>query len=100
VTTVRVELPAHLRSLARVGPEVRVDVPDAPTIADVLDALEAAHPALRGTIRDRASAARRPFMRFFACGRDLSHAPMDEPLPNPVVRGADAFCVVGAIAGG
>jgi hypothetical protein len=100
VRTVRIELPAHLRTLARVGSEVRVDVPDAPTIADVLDALEAAYPALRGTIRDQASAARRPFMRFFACGHDLSHEPVDGPLPDPVVRGAEVFCVVGAIAGG
>jgi sulfur-carrier protein len=100
VTTVRVELPAHLRTLARVGSEVRVDVPDAPTIADVLDALESAYPALRGTIRDPASAARRPFMRFFACGRDLSHEPMQEPLPDSVARGADVLCVIGAIAGG
>ena len=100
MTTVRVALPAHLRTLARVGPEVRVEVPDTPTIKGLLDALESAYPVLRGTIRDQASAERRPFMRYFACGRDLSHDPMDEPLPDPVVRGADAFCVIGAIAGG
>ena len=100
MTTVRIALPAHLRTLARVGSEVRVDVPDTPTIKDVLDALESAYPALRGTIRDQASAERRPFMRYFACGRDLSHEPMDEPLPDPVVHGADVFCVIGAIAGG
>jgi sulfur-carrier protein len=100
VTTVRVALPAHLRSLARVGAEVRVAVHDAPTIKGVLDALESEYPALRGTIRDQASAERRPFMRYFACGRDLSHEPMDAPLPDPVRRGTDAFCVVGAIAGG
>jgi sulfur-carrier protein len=100
VRTVRVELPAHLRTLARTGSEVRVEVPDAPTIADLLDALESAYPALRGTIRDQGSGKRRPFMRFFACGRDLSHEPTDEPLPDPVVQGAEAFCVVGAIAGG
>jgi sulfur-carrier protein len=100
VTSVRVALPAHLRTLARVGPEVRVEVPDTPTIKGVLDALESAHPALRGTIRDPASAERRPFMRYFACGRDLSHDPVDEPLPDPVVRGTEVFCVIGAIAGG
>jgi molybdopterin synthase sulfur carrier subunit len=100
VTSVRVALPAHLRTLARVGPEVRVEVSDTPTIRGVLDALESAYPALRGTIRDQASAERRPFMRYFACGRDLSHHPMDEPLPDPVVRGEEDFCVIGAIAGG
>jgi sulfur-carrier protein len=100
VTRVRVTLPAHLRTLAGVGPEVRVVVPGPPTIRGVLDALESAHPALRGTIRDQASAERRPYMRYFACGRDLSHDPMDEPLPGPVVRGAEVFCVIGAIAGG
>ena len=100
MTSVRVALPAHLRTLARVGPEVRVEVTGTPTIARVLDALESAHPALRGTIRDQASAKRRPFIRYFACGRDLSHEPTDEPLPDPVVHGADAFCVIGAIAGG
>lgn len=100
MTTVRIALPAHLRTLARVGPEVRVEVPDTPTIKGVLDALESAYPALRGTIRDQASAERRPFMRYLACGRDLSHDPMDEPLPDRVVHGADVFCVIGAIAGG
>ena len=100
MTSVRVALPAHLRTLARVGPEVRVEVLGAPTIEGVLDALESAYPALRGTIRDQASGERRPFMRYFACGRDLSHDPMDEALPGPVVGGADVFCVVGAIAGG
>ena len=100
MTSVRVALPAHLRTLARAGPEVRVEVPGAPTIKGLLDALESAYPALRGTIRDQASAERRPFMRYFACGRDLSHEPMDEPLPDPVVHGADVFCVIGAIAGG
>ena len=100
MTTVRIALPSHLRTLARVGSEVRVEVPDTPTIKDVLDALESAYPALRGTIRDRASAERRPFMRYFACGHDLSHEAMDEPLPDPVVHGADVFYVIGAIAGG
>ena len=100
MTSVRVALPAHLRTLAGVGPEVRLEVPGTPTIKGVLDALESAYPALRGTIRDQASAERRPFMRYFACGRDLSHDAMDERLPDPVVNGAEAFCVIGAIAGG
>ena len=100
MTSVRVALPAHLRTLAGVGAEVRIAVPGPPTIKGVLDALESAYPALRGTIRDHASAERRPYMRYFACGRDLSHDPTDQPLPDPVVRGAEAFCVIGAIAGG
>jgi len=100
VTSVRVALPPHLRTLARAEAEVLVEVPDAPTIADVLDALEHAYPALRGTIRDQATGTRRAFMRYHACGRDLSHDPVDAPLPDGVVRGADAFRVIGAIAGG
>jgi len=100
VSTVRITLPAHLRTLAGVGPEVRVEVAGAPTIRSALDALEAAHPELRGTIRDHATARRRPYMRYFACGRDLSHEPEDGPLPEPVARGAEAFAVVGAISGG
>ena len=100
MTTVRITLPAHLRTLARVGSEVRVDVPDAPTINDVLDALESAYPALRGTIRDHGSTKRRAFIRYFACGRDLSHEPIDQPLSDPVAQGAAVFCVIGAIAGG
>jgi hypothetical protein len=100
MTTVRVALSAHLRTLARVGSEVRVEVPAAPTITDALDALESAYPALRGTIRDHATGRRRPFMRYHACGRDLSHDPPDEPLPDAVVQGADVFRVIGAIAGG
>jgi hypothetical protein len=100
VTTVRVALPTHLRTLARAGPEVRVEVPAAPTISDVLDALESAHPALRGTIRDHTTGQRRPFMRYHACGRDLSHDPPDGPLPDAVAQGSDVFRVIGAIAGG
>ena len=100
MTSVRVALPHHLRTLAGVGAEVVVDVPGDPTIAHVLDALEAAHPALRGTIRDPVTGQRRPFMRFVACGEDLSHAPGDVPLPTPIGLGADVLRVVGAIAGG
>jgi hypothetical protein len=100
VTAVRVALPAHLRTLAGTGSEVQVEVTGTPTIARVLDALESAHPMLRGTIRDRASGQRRAFMRYFACGHDLSHHPASTPLPQPVADGTEAFCVVAAIAGG
>ena len=99
-TEVRVVLPAHLRALARVSGEVHVQVPDAVTQRSVLDALEAAHPALLGTIRDRATARRRPFVRFFACSEDLSHESPDAPLPDAVASGAEAFIVIGAMAGG
>ncbi len=93
-------LPSHLRALAGTGAEVRVSVPGAPTIAAVLDALERDHPALRGTIRDRDGGARRPYMRYLACGEDLSHVPPESLLPDAVARGAEPLRVVGAIAGG
>lgn len=97
--TIRVVLPAHLRALARVGGDVRVEV-DAATQRAVLDAIEARYPMLRGTIRDQSSHARRPFIRFFACERDLSHESPDALLPQPVAAGTEPFLVVGAIAGG
>jgi sulfur-carrier protein len=97
---IRVELPAHLQTLARVGREVTVDVNGAPTLRSVLDALETAYPVLRGTIRDCATCERRPYVRFFACQEDLSHEPADAPLPDPVVNGEEPFMVVGALAGG
>ena len=100
MTTVLIALPPHLRTLAGVGSEVRVDVPAAPTIADALDTLEAAFPMLRGTIRDHASGQRRAFLRYFASGDDLSHEPASAPLPQPVAQGAEAFRVIAAIAGG
>jgi sulfur-carrier protein len=100
MTSIRVALPAHLRTLAGVGGEATVEVPDQPTIGDVLDALEASYPVLRGTIRDHATLKRRAFMRFFACEQDLSHQPPDTLVPAPVVSGRDVFRVVGAIAGG
>lgn len=100
MTSVRVVLPSHLRTLAGVGAEVRVEVADPPTLAGALDALESAHPQLRGTIRDRRTKERRPFMRYVACGRDLSHEPADHPLPEDVARGDEVLRVVGAIAGG
>jgi len=97
---IRVELPAHLRTLARVGNEVTVDVDGAVTLRAVLDALEAAYPVLRGTIRDHVTRERRPFLRFFACEQDLSFESPDAPLPPAVARGAEPFLVIGAMAGG
>ena len=97
---IRVELPQHLQTLARVGREVEVSV-DAPvTLGAVLDAVEARYPVLQGTIRDHVSKKRRPFLRFFACQDDLSLEGLDVLLPEPVVRGAEPFMIVGAIAGG
>lgn len=99
-SVVRVVLPAHLRALARLdGGEVRVNA-EAPTIDAVLDALEAAHPALRGTIRDHGTGRRRAFVRFYACEEDLSHAPTDEVLPAAVAEGREPLLVIGAMAGG
>ncbi len=101
MTSIRVALPAHLRTLAGVDGDVTVAVPaPQPTIADVLDALEAHHPVLRGTIREHATLRRRAFMRYFACEQDLSHEPPDTPVPGPVAAGREVFRVVGAIAGG
>jgi hypothetical protein len=97
---VKVCLPYHLRNLAQVGEEVQVDVAGAVTVRSVLDALEAAYPVLRGTIRDHGTLARRPFLRFFACQEDLSLEPPDTALPPPVASGAEPFMIVGAIAGG
>jgi sulfur-carrier protein len=96
--TVRVALPAHLRQLARCPAEV--DVAAEPTQQGVVDALEAAYPALRGTLRDPNTGARRAFVRFFACEQDLSHEPADAVLPDAVVAGTEPFRVVGAMAGG
>ena len=98
--TIRVELPAHLRTLARVGGEVPVEVDGPVTQRSVLDALEAAYPVLRGTIRDHGTLKRRAFLRFFACEQDLSHEPPDAALPDPVARGAEPFLIIGALAGG
>ena len=97
---IRVELPFHLRKLAEVDGEVQIDVDGAVTVASVLDALEARYPTLRGTIRDHSTRKRRPFVRFFACGEDLSHEPTDAPLPEPVAHGEEPLRVVGAMAGG
>ncbi|MFN8066086.1 MAG: MoaD/ThiS family protein [Vicinamibacterales bacterium] len=97
---IRVVLPQHLRTLARVGPEVMVDVREPATVSAVLDALEAAYPVLRGTIRDHGTLKRRPFLRFFACEEDLSLLPYETPLPPAVCAREEPFYVIGAIAGG
>jgi hypothetical protein len=97
---IRVILPPHLRTLARVNGEVRVEVPGPATQRLVLDAVEEQFPMLRGTMRDRRTGARRPLVRFFACEEDLSNEPPDAPLPAPVTRGEEPFLVVGAMAGG
>lgn len=97
---IRVVLPAHLRTLARVIGEVPVDVEGQVTQNSVLNALEARYPMLQGTIRDHVTRKRRPFIRFFACGRDLSHELPDDPLPEAVATGAEPFLIVGAMAGG
>jgi len=98
--TIRVELPAHLQTLARVGREVQLDVCGEITQRAVLDALEARYPVLRGTIRDHVTHKRRPFMRFYACAEDLSHESPDAALPPEVASGAEPFLVIGALAGG
>lgn len=97
---IRVMLPYHLRRLAGVDGEVKVEVDGQVTQRSVLDALEARYPVLCGTIRDHATQERRPFLRFFACEEDLSHEPPDAPLPDAVARGTEPFMVIGAIAGG
>src|SRR5262245_19515093 len=97
---IRVVLPPHLRTLAKVSGEVNLELEGVITQRAVLDALEARYPMLRGTIRDHGTLLRRPFLRFFACEQDLSHEPPDSPLPDAVVSGAEPFYIVGAIAGG
>ena len=97
---IRVVLPAHLRALASVNGEVHLDIAGPVTQRSLLDALEARYPMLRGTIRDHDGGRRRAFIRFFACERDLSHDPPDDPLPDPVAAGAEPYLVVGAMAGG
>ena len=97
---IRVVLPQHLRTLARVGGEVEIDVQDPVTVCSVLDALESSYPVLRGTIRDHATKERRPFLRFFVCAEDWSHEAPDTPLPKEVSSGKEPFLIIGAIAGG
>lgn len=97
---IRVEIPAHLRTLAQVSGEIKLEVEGPATLRAVLDALEARYPMLRGTIRDHVTQQRRPFLRFFACEEDLSHEAPDAPLPDAVVSGAEPLIILGAIAGG
>lgn len=98
---IRIELPLHLRRLCGIpGHELSLDVAAPVTVASVIDALEAAYPQLAGTIRDHTTKERRPFLRFFACNEDLSHEPVDLPLPAPILDGREPFIILGAIAGG
>ena len=97
---IRVELPYHLRMLAGIKGEVQLEVEGPVTQSSLLDALEARYPMLCGTIRDQVTLQRRPFLRFYACQEDLSHEPIDAPLPDPVVQGTEPYLIVGAIAGG
>ncbi len=97
---IRVTLPPHLRKLAQIDGEVNLDVAGTVTQSAILDALESRYPMLRGTIRDHVTKQRRAFVRFFACGEDLSHEAPDAPLPDPVAKGVEPFMIVGAIAGG
>ena len=98
--TIRLVIPAHLRTIAKVSGEVEIDVAAPVTIPAVLDALEAKFPALQGTIRDHVTKQRRPFIRFFACSEDMSHEPPETLLPDAVLEGVEPFLIVGAIAGG
>jgi hypothetical protein len=98
--TIRVEMPHHLRTLAQVSGEVRLEVAGPVTLRAVLDALEERYPVLRGTIRDQGTQQRRAFLRFFACQEDISHQPADTPLPEAVVSGREPLLIIGAIAGG
>jgi molybdopterin synthase sulfur carrier subunit len=97
---IRIKIPYHLRILAQVGPEVELDVSTPVTLGSVLDALEARYPVLRGTIRDHLTQQRRPFLRFFACGQDLSNESPDTLLPEAVASGDEPLLIIGAIAGG
>ena len=97
---IRVALPLHLRTLAGVNGDVELEVEGEVTRRSILDALEARYPMLRGTIRDHVAGERRPFLRFFACGEDVTHEPADAPLPQAIASGAETFYVIGAIAGG
>ena len=97
---IRVVIPQHLRTLARVDGEIQLELEGRVTQRAVLDALEAQYPVLRGTIRDHVTQQRRPFLRFFACEEDLSHEPPDTPLPEAVAAGREPFLIIGAIAGG
>ena len=97
---IRVVLPHHLRTLAQVGDEMHVDLNGSATVCAIIDAIEEKYPMLRGTIRDHETKKRRPLVRFFACGEDISHDPLDTPLPDSIAKGTEPFFIMGAIAGG
>jgi sulfur-carrier protein len=97
---IRVILPHHLRTLARVGDEVHIDLNGSATVRAIIDSIEAKYPMLRGTIRDHETQSRRTLVRFFACGEDISHDPPDTPLPDAIAKGTEPFFIMGAIAGG
>ena len=97
---IRVVLPHHLRTLAHVGDEIQVDLNGSPTVSAIIEAIEEKYPMLRGTLRDHETQRRRPLVRFFACGEDISHDPPDTPLPDPIAKGTEPFFIMGAIAGG
>lgn len=97
---IRIQLPAHLQTLARLRGELTIEVPTPPTLASTLDALELRFPMLRGTIRDHVTLERRPFLRFFACNEDISHQPPGDLLPPPIISAAEPLLIIGAIAGG
>ena len=98
---IRVVLPHHLRNLAKAGnDELELELDEQATIGQVIDAIEASYPMLRGTIRDHGTQKRRPLVRFFACGEDVSHESFETPLPDPIVHGNEPFFIIGAIAGG
>ncbi len=97
---IRVVLPHHLRTLAKVGDEVHLDLNGSATVKAILDAIETKYPMLRGTIREHNTMKRRPLVRFFACGEDISHESPDAPLPDAIVKGTEPFFIMGAIAGG
>jgi hypothetical protein len=97
---IRVVLPHHLRTLAHVDEEIHVDLNGSTTVRAIIDAIEEKYPMLRGTIRDHETQKRRPLVRFFACGEDISHQPIDTPLPDPIAKGTEPLFIMGAIAGG
>jgi sulfur-carrier protein len=97
---IRVVLPHHLRTLAHVGEEIDVNLKGSATVRAIIDAIEEKYPMLRGTIRDHETRKRRALVRFFACGEDISHDPLDTPLPDPIAKGTEPFFIMGAIAGG
>lgn len=97
---IRIQLPFHLRNLAKIEGELNLEVPEPVTIASTLNAIENRFPMLRGTIRDHGTLKRRPFIRFFACKEDLSLEPPETPLPSPILTGAEPFLIIGAMAGG